>query len=126
MKARRTQSPLRTWFQGLACPATTPKRQNVSFFPTAAAAQQRGFRACKRCRPDASPGSPEWNARADVVASVVVPPSGLFAWSLFLGPMEYDHLTRVGHDFDDVNPYGWPGFRTVIRPFAVGIRSFFV
>lgn len=64
--------------------------------------------------------------RADVVASVVVPPSGLFAWSLFLGPMEYDHLTRVGHDFDDVNPYGWPGFRTVIRPFAVGIRSFFV
>jgi AraC family transcriptional regulator of adaptative response / DNA-3-methyladenine glycosylase II len=51
-----------------SCPATTPKRQNVSFFPTAAAAQQRGFRACKRCRPDASPGSPEWNVRADVVA----------------------------------------------------------
>jgi AraC family transcriptional regulator of adaptative response / DNA-3-methyladenine glycosylase II len=51
-----------------SCPATTPKRQNISFFPTAAAAQQRGFRACKRCRPDASPGSPEWNMRADVVA----------------------------------------------------------
>ena len=50
-----------------SCPATTPKRQNVSFYPTAAAAQQRGFRACKRCRPDASPGSPEWNVRADVV-----------------------------------------------------------
>jgi AraC family transcriptional regulator, regulatory protein of adaptative response / DNA-3-methyladenine glycosylase II len=50
-----------------SCPATTPKRQNVSFFPTAATAQQRGFRACKRCRPDASPGSPEWNTRADAV-----------------------------------------------------------
>ena len=53
---------------GRRCPAVTPKRPNVSFFPTAAAAQQRGFRACKRCRPDASPGSPEWNVRADVVA----------------------------------------------------------
>lgn len=51
-----------------SCPATTPKARNVSFFATVAAAQQRGFRACKRCRPDASPGSPEWNVRADVVA----------------------------------------------------------
>ncbi len=50
-----------------SCPAITPKRANVDFFPTAATAQQRGFRACKRCRPDASPGSPEWNARQDVV-----------------------------------------------------------
>ena len=45
----------------------TPKRANVRFYPTAAAAQQAGFRACKRCRPDAAPGSPEWNVRADVV-----------------------------------------------------------
>ena len=45
----------------------TPKRRNVEFFVTAAAAQQHGYRACKRCRPDASPGSPEWNVRADVV-----------------------------------------------------------
>jgi AraC family transcriptional regulator, regulatory protein of adaptative response / DNA-3-methyladenine glycosylase II len=51
-----------------SCPAITPKRANVEFHPTAASAQQRGFRACKRCRPDASPGSPEWNARNDVVA----------------------------------------------------------
>jgi AraC family transcriptional regulator of adaptative response / DNA-3-methyladenine glycosylase II len=50
-----------------SCPAITPKRANVRFFPTAAAAQLAGFRACKRCRPDASPGSPEWNVRADVV-----------------------------------------------------------
>jgi AraC family transcriptional regulator of adaptative response / DNA-3-methyladenine glycosylase II len=51
-----------------SCPAITPKQQNVRFFKTAAAAQEAGFRACKRCRPDASPGSPEWNIRADVTA----------------------------------------------------------
>jgi AraC family transcriptional regulator of adaptative response / DNA-3-methyladenine glycosylase II len=51
-----------------SCPAMTPKRENVRFHPSAAAAQQAGFRACKRCRPDAAPGSPEWDGRADVVA----------------------------------------------------------
>ncbi len=40
----------------------------MRFYPSAAAAQQGGFRACKRCRPDASPGSPQWDVRADVVA----------------------------------------------------------
>lgn len=50
-----------------SCPARTPERENVRFFNTAAAAQAAGFRACKRCRPDASPGSPEWDRRADVV-----------------------------------------------------------
>src|SRR5271166_3035216 len=51
-----------------SCPAMPPKPENMRFFPTAAAAQLAGFRACKRCRPNASPGSPEWDARADVVA----------------------------------------------------------
>ncbi|MFI9804480.1 DNA-3-methyladenine glycosylase 2 family protein [Streptomyces sp. NPDC052301] len=50
-----------------SCPAVTPKRHNVRFFATAAAAQGSGFRACRRCRPDAVPGSAEWNVRADVV-----------------------------------------------------------
>ncbi|MEO7397800.1 MAG: AlkA N-terminal domain-containing protein [Ilumatobacteraceae bacterium] len=50
-----------------SCPAITPKRSNVSFFASAAAAQRGGYRACKRCRPNATPGSPEWNVRADVV-----------------------------------------------------------
>jgi len=50
-----------------SCPAITPKRENMRFYRGAAAAQEAGFRACKRCRPDASPGSPEWNIRADVV-----------------------------------------------------------
>lgn len=51
-----------------SCPVVPPKPENMSFYPSAAAAQQAGFRACKRCRPDASPGSPLWNERADVVA----------------------------------------------------------
>jgi AraC family transcriptional regulator of adaptative response / DNA-3-methyladenine glycosylase II len=50
-----------------SCPAITPKRANMRFYRSAAAAQEAGFRACKRCRPDSSPGSPEWNIRADVV-----------------------------------------------------------
>ncbi|MFF8092702.1 bifunctional transcriptional activator/DNA repair enzyme AdaA [Streptomyces sp. NPDC016675] len=50
-----------------SCPAVTPKRRNVRFFATAAAAQGSGFRACRRCRPDAVPGSADWNVRADVV-----------------------------------------------------------
>jgi len=51
-----------------SCPARPPVVRNVRFYPTAAAAQRAGFRACKRCRPDASPGSPEWNVRDDIVA----------------------------------------------------------
>jgi len=51
-----------------SCPVRPPFARNVQFFPTAAAAQRAGFRACKRCRPDASPGSPEWNIRDDLVA----------------------------------------------------------
>ncbi|HLN42564.1 MAG TPA: AlkA N-terminal domain-containing protein [Acidimicrobiales bacterium] len=51
-----------------SCPARTPGRNHVRFLSTAAAAQRAGFRACKRCRPDASPGSPEWNVRQDAVA----------------------------------------------------------
>ncbi|MEU6082780.1 DNA-3-methyladenine glycosylase 2 family protein [Streptomyces sp. NPDC047108] len=51
-----------------SCPVVPPKPENMRFHPSAAAAQQAGFRACKRCRPDASPGSPQWNERADLVA----------------------------------------------------------
>jgi AraC family transcriptional regulator of adaptative response / DNA-3-methyladenine glycosylase II len=50
-----------------SCPARTPKREYMRFYPSAAAAQGAGFRACKRCRPDATPGSPEWDRRADLV-----------------------------------------------------------
>jgi len=51
-----------------SCPARTPKDDNMVFHASAASAQAAGFRACKRCRPDATPGSPEWNVRSDTVA----------------------------------------------------------
>jgi AraC family transcriptional regulator of adaptative response / DNA-3-methyladenine glycosylase II len=54
-----------------SCPVVPPKVENMTFHPSAAAAQQAGFRACKRCRPDASPGSPLWNQRADAVAKAM-------------------------------------------------------
>jgi len=49
-----------------SCPARTPMRSHVRFYSSAAAAQLAGFRACKRCRPNATPGSPAWNTRADI------------------------------------------------------------
>jgi AraC family transcriptional regulator of adaptative response / DNA-3-methyladenine glycosylase II len=48
-----------------SCPAITPAKRNVTFHRTAAAAQAAGFRACKRCLPDATPGSPDWDVAAD-------------------------------------------------------------
>jgi AraC family transcriptional regulator of adaptative response / DNA-3-methyladenine glycosylase II len=51
-----------------SCPAQTPKRANVRFYPCAAAAVAAGFRACKRCRPEAAPGSREWDVRGDLAA----------------------------------------------------------
>lgn len=51
-----------------SCPAITPKRQNVSFHATAAGAQAAGYRACRRCLPDAAPGSPHWNIKSDLAA----------------------------------------------------------
>ena len=53
------------------CPARTPARRNMRFFRHAAAAEAAGFRACRRCRPEASPGSPDWNSRADLAARAV-------------------------------------------------------
>ena len=84
-----------------SCPAITPKRNNVEFHHTAAAAQQRGFRACKRCRPDASPGSPDWNVRHDLVgramrliADGVVEREGVAGLAARLGYSER-HLNRL-------------------------------
>jgi len=93
-----------------SCPATTPARRNLSFFATAAAAQQAGYRACKRCRPDASPGSPEWNVRADVVARAmrsiadgVLDREGVAGLARRLGYSER-HLNRLVTDELGVGP----------------------
>jgi AraC family transcriptional regulator, regulatory protein of adaptative response / DNA-3-methyladenine glycosylase II len=50
-----------------SCPAVTPRRHNVEFYASAAGAQAAGYRACRRCLPDATPGSPEWDLHADLV-----------------------------------------------------------
>jgi len=54
-----------------SCSARTPHRRNVGFYPSSAAAQRAGFRACKMCRPDATPGSADWNSRADLAGRAV-------------------------------------------------------
>jgi AraC family transcriptional regulator of adaptative response / DNA-3-methyladenine glycosylase II len=84
-----------------SCPAITPKRRNVEFYPTAAAAQQAGYRACRRCLPDAVPGSPEWNLRADLagramrlISDGVVEREGVPGLARRIGYSER-HLTRV-------------------------------
>lgn len=93
-----------------SCPARTPKRANVRFFSTAAAAQAAGYRACKRCRPDATPGSPEWDRRADVVgramrliADGVVDRDGVAGLAAQLGYSER-HLHRQVAEVVGVGP----------------------
>lgn len=54
-----------------SCPARTPRKENVRFFPSAAAAQEHGLRACKRCRPDDAPLSSEWKLRGDIASRAV-------------------------------------------------------
>ena len=49
-----------------SCPARTPALGNVTFHASPASAQAAGHRACKRCLPDATPGSPDWDVAADV------------------------------------------------------------
>jgi len=65
-------------------------------------------------------------SRASVTAGLPIPAAGAFRFQLYAGPMEYPRLRAIGHDFDDVNPYGWPGLRTIIRPVALGARSLLV
>ena len=84
-----------------SCPAVTPKPGNVEFHATAASAQDAGFRACRRCRPDTTPGSPEWNTRADAVGRAmqligdgVVEREGVEGLSSRLGYSQR-HVTRM-------------------------------
>jgi AraC family transcriptional regulator of adaptative response / DNA-3-methyladenine glycosylase II len=84
-----------------SCPAMTPHARNVSFYRTAAAAHEAGLRACKRCQPDAVPGSPDWNLRDDLASRAmrlitdgVVEREGVPGLARHLG-YTARHLTRV-------------------------------
>src|SRR5258705_9969620 len=50
------------------CPARTPKFENVSFYPSAASAQEAGFRPCLRCRPEVSPELAFWRGTSNTVS----------------------------------------------------------
>jgi YidC/Oxa1 family membrane protein insertase len=63
---------------------------------------------------------------ASIRIGLPVPGSGVFRYQVYAGPMEYPRLRAIGHDFDDVNPYGWPGIRTIVRPVALAARSLLV
>ncbi|WP_082406463.1 AlkA N-terminal domain-containing protein [Microbacterium sp. No. 7] len=84
-----------------SCPARTPKATGVTFYPTSAAAHEAGYRACKRCLPEAAPGSPAWNLRGDVagramrlIAEGVVEREGVAGLAARLG-YSSRHLTRL-------------------------------
>lgn len=84
-----------------SCPARTPKPGNVSFFATSAAAHEAGYRACKRCLPEAAPGSPAWDLRGDaasramrLIADGVIEREGVPGLARRLG-YSTRHLTRM-------------------------------
>lgn len=84
-----------------SCPAVTPNAQNVTFYVTSAAAHDAGYRACRRCRPDTTPGSPEWDVRGDTVGRAmqlirdgVVERDGVNGLARRLGYSER-HVTRL-------------------------------
>ncbi|WP_460834937.1 AlkA N-terminal domain-containing protein [Nocardioides hungaricus] len=84
-----------------SCPARTPALQNVTFHPSAASAQAAGYRACKRCLPDATPGSPDWDVAASaagramrLIADGVVDREGVDGLARRIGYTPR-HLTRI-------------------------------
>ncbi len=58
----------------------------------------------------------KYETHVDVTATLPAP-DGRFRHSVYVGPQEYRRLKEIGHDLEDVNPYGWI-FRPIIRPFA--------
>ncbi len=74
------------------CPALTPKRENCTFLPSAAAAQEQGYRPCLRCRPESSPGTPTWLGTSAAVSRGV---RLIAAGALDLGNVE-DLAARLG------------------------------
>ncbi len=50
------------------CPARTPKAANMRFFASAAGAEEAGFRACLRCRPETAPELGAWRGTSNTVS----------------------------------------------------------
>lgn len=103
------------------CPAVTPKRTNVQFFPTAEAAIAHGFRPCLRCRPEAAPGSP---AASGVHATVHRAVRLVEEGALETGSVEdladrlgigSRHLRRIFRDHTGVTPQEHAKARRLLR-----------
>ena len=61
------------------------------------------------------------NSRAvgfQVTAAQVVGAEGDFAYRLFFGPQDFEMLSAIGWDMQNVNPYGWSFFQTILKPFV--------
>src|SRR5688500_8918816 len=93
-----------------SCPARTPSLANVTFHPSAAAAQAAGYRACKRCLPDATPGSPDWDVAADaagramrLIADGVVDREGVPGLAARVGYTPR-HLSRIVNEVLGAGP----------------------
>ncbi len=103
------------------CPAVTPKRRNVRFFPSAEAAMAHGFRPCLRCRPEAAPGSP---AAEGVHATVRRAVQLIEAGALATGSLEdlaahlgigARHLRRIFKEHTGVTPQDHARARRLLR-----------
>jgi YidC/Oxa1 family membrane protein insertase len=86
------------------------------------------------------PGAPRWGGAvavggprqgklatrlASATATLPVLPDGVFRFQVYAGPIEVRRLSAIGHDLDDVNPYGWI-FRPIVRPVADVVTRFLV
>jgi AraC family transcriptional regulator of adaptative response / DNA-3-methyladenine glycosylase II len=92
------------------CPARPPKRENIVFFPSGAAASAAGLRPCLRCRPESAPGSPAWNGTSTTVARALMlirqgalVEGGLVDLAAKLGVSER-HLRRLFQEHVGVSP----------------------
>lgn len=74
------------------CPAPSPRPENVTFYPTAAAAGAAGFRPCLRCRPEAAPGTPAWRGTSATVDRAL----RLLDGDLAEGPAAEELADRLG------------------------------
>ena len=88
------------------------------YFLTAALALEEGEPKFGGAIAVGGPRAGKAATRAAVALTLPVPPAGGFRYQVYVGPLEYRHLARVGHRLDDANPYGWI-FRPIIQPVSV-------
>jgi len=61
--------------------------------------------------------------RAEALASFPVGRDGSFAYTIYMGPLDPGQLSAVGHDLDQVTPYGYKWLQPILRPLAGAITA---